>query len=238
MKIKINDVELNTETDFCYKVDETLLNLSVGTIHRKNDLFYIHGKKPLNEFSVSETYTGEWEEYKIIGEDEEGYIIKGEIVKHPYEWTEYITVVSYDDVINFLIEDIQNTSLEISNANIFLGEDSIKAKGLMKVNLHDCFFYKEDIGSMIEIDKGVTINSGTFLDIENGVFNSKISNNTFEGTNKRELFPANQEYFLKVGKCDNVISSYTDKRGYIPTSCTKENADKDVIIIIRRGSSV
>jgi hypothetical protein len=233
MKTTINNLTLDTATDFCYKIDDTVLWLSVGAIYKNGDTFYIHGRKPLNETSVSETFHGEYEKYKIIGEDEDGNVIKGEIEKVPYEWTEYITAVSYIDVINYLIEDIKNTSLEISNANIFLSEDSIKATGLMQVYLHDCFFYKEDKGNMLEIGNGVKLSSGSFIELGSGVFNSKIENNGFDGSNKREMFPANQEYFLKVGKSDAVISSYTNQRGYIPTSCMKENADKDVIIIIR-----
>lgn len=233
MKHTINNIQLDTATDFCYKINDTPLRLSIGAVYRNGDIFYIHGGKPLNESSVSETFHGISEKYIIIDTNEDGTIRKGEIEKVPYEWTEFITIVSQDDIINFLIEDIKNTSLEISNANIFLGEDSIKAKGLMRVYLHDCFFYKENKGDMLEICSDVDLNSSSFFEFGSGVFNAKIGNNVFDGMNKREIFPQNQEYFLKVSKCDKVISSYTNARGYIPTSCMKENADKDVIIIIR-----
>lgn len=207
------------------------IKLSVGTIHKINDEFYVHGSKRLNENSVSETFQGEYEDYKIIGEDENGNIVKGEIVKTPYEWTEYITPVFADDVINYLIEDIKNTSLEISNANIFLSGDPIKAKGLMSVYLHDCFFYKDETGTFVEMGNGEL--KGSFVELKNGVFNAQIGNNVFNGNPKREFWPEKQEFFLKVSKQDNVINSYTDKRGYIPTSCGKENAEKNVTIIVR-----
>jgi len=48
-----------------------------------------------------------------------------------------------------------------------------------------------------------------------------------------ERWPEHGELYLKVEKTDTVITSYTDGRGYIPTSCGKDSKNKQVIIIIK-----
>jgi len=264
MKGSNNGIEFDTEKDFCFvtSTDEWVqpFRLSVGKIYKNENVFYIHGSKPIGDAYISENFErkglrkkrfkddAEKEEFvkearKLVEEkyhvsrDNEDFedlvknVIDESTEEFTYTATEYVSFIAPTDLILLFIEDVKNTSLEISDANIFLSGEPIKAKGLMSVNLHDCFFYKEESGTLIEMDKGEL--KGRFVELTNGVFGAQIKNNVFNGNPKREFWPKNSEFFLKVSKQDTVINSYTDKRGYIPTSCGKDNAEKDVTIVVR-----
>jgi hypothetical protein len=50
---------------------------------------------------------------------------------------------------------------------------------------------------------------------------------------KAERWPAHGRLGLLVEKDDIVITSYTDSRGYIPTSCGVDSKNKTVFIIVK-----
>jgi len=50
---------------------------------------------------------------------------------------------------------------------------------------------------------------------------------------KAQKWPKHGKLSLIVEDKDVIITSYTDSRGYVPTFCGKDNANKTVFIIIK-----
>jgi hypothetical protein len=199
-----------------------LVNLVSGKLYKNGPSFYIHGSKHIGESFVSEDFSDMRDFHKKVG------LKEFEIVQRLVEWTEYISLLTPEEVVKLFIKEINDTSVELSNITMFLDGNGIRTNGLMKLTLDDCMIYREGRGGD---DCCITLGIGCLL-----TGGSSITNSTFIGSlsnNRKEFWPTNQEFDIKVNKNDVVINSYTDKRGYIPTSCGKENAGKIATVILR-----
>jgi hypothetical protein len=212
-----------------------------GSLYRAgNGFYYIHGRRP-----IGNDYTEEVFKRTTEGWDEKSKTI----VKVPYEWTEYISLLSSDDVINLFIEEISKSSVIIKDAE-FLLKKPIITTGLIKVFLDNCIVQLEKDTGFLQID---SIGTGeenfelkeyyeTLDKVVSG--SSKISRNSILGhatyykygsrygqPQIKRHWPENTEYHLKVDKQDKIIESGTDKRGY-PQSCGIENREKGITVIV------
>lgn len=241
MKTIIKNIELNTKTDKRFPV-----NLLSGSLYRvENGLYYIHGGRPIGNDYAKEVFKGTTEEWNENTKT---------VHKVPYEWTEYISLLSADDVINLFIEEISRSAVIIKDAE-FLLKCPIVTTGHAKILMDKCTVNLEgDDAGFITVNSmsaGGTEKGTSDFDLKdyieklddiaskgNILSRNVISPATYYKYGSRygkpqikRHWPENTEYHFKVSKQDKIIESSTDKRGY-PQSCGKENREKGVTVIV------
>lgn len=236
MKTTIKNIELDTKSDKRFPV-----NLLSGSLYRvRNGLYYVHGRRPIGNDYVKEVFKGTTEEYNEKTKS---------VYEVPYEWTEYISLMSADDVINLFIEEVSKSAVIIKDAE-FLLKQPIITRGLLKICLDHCTvnLVGDDAG-FIEINSMATgeykCEFSEYLtkldDVVSGC--STISRNVISPATYykygskhgqpqlKRHWPENTEYHFKVSREDKILESSTDKRGY-PQSCGVENREKGVTVIV------
>ena len=236
MEAIIKNIKFNTKTDKRFPV-----NLLSGSLYRvENGLYYVHGSRPIGDDYVKEVFKGTTEEFNEKTKS---------VYKVPYEWAEYISMLSTDDVINLFIDEISKSAVIIKDAE-FLLKQPIITRGLTTICLDNCTvnLVGDDAG-FLQINSMATGDDNyefeeylTKLDdVVSG--SSKISRNVISPAKyykygsrhgqpqMKRHWPENTEYHFKVGRQDKILESSTDKRGY-PQSCGKVNREKGVTIII------
>lgn len=237
MKANIKNIQLDTKSDKKYPV-----NLNSGSLYRvENGLYYIHGRRPIGNDYAKEIFEGTYEEW-----DEKTKAV----ITVPYEWTEFISLLSADDLINVFTEEISKTAVIIKDAE-FLLKRPIITTGLTKVFLDNCTVHlQDDTAEFLHINSLGTGNEDCdfngYLEKLNDVVSkgSTISRNVIRpatyyykygsrvGQPKiKKYWPENSAYHIEVSKQDQIIESSTDRRGY-PQSCGIENREKGVTIIV------
>lgn len=237
MKAIIKNIQLDTKSDKRFPV-----NLLSGSLYRARDgLYYVHGSRPIGDDYAKEVFNGYYDAW-----DDETL----SYVKHPTEWTEFITLLSADDVINLFIEEISKCSVIIKDAE-FLLKYPIITTGHTKVHLDNCIAHLDnDETGFIEVNSIGTCTQDrpefdeylqmldSIASIGSTISRSRIRSATYYKYGSRygqpqikRHWPENTEYHFKVNRQDQILESSTDKRGY-PQSCGKENREKGVTVIV------
>lgn len=236
MKAIIKNIELDTKSDKRFPV-----NLLSGSLYRvRNGLYYVHGSRPIGDDYAKEVFTGTTEEWNEKTHS---------VYKVPYEWTEYISLMSADDVINLFINEVSKSVVIIKDAE-FLLKYPIITNGLTKICLDNCTVnLAGDNTGFININSMSTGENNCELDEYIGKLEdlmtgySKILRNVISPAKYykygskhgqpqiKRHWPENTEYHFKVNRQDQILESSTDKRGY-PQSCGKENREKCVTVIV------
>lgn len=115
----------------------------------------------------------------------------------------------------------------------FIPRRIIKSITLLPTDNLPDLFIEEIKKSNIDIGDSIVIrDENTLWKFEGNTYSYRIHDNTFYLKSSNIIKISDDEYWIKVNPCDEVINTNTDKRGY-PGSCGTGNKNKDVIIIIK-----
>lgn len=206
MVINIKAIIQNVE--YNTETDEEIMQFMQGTLYKKDDQYYLFCESVLLNNKVRWGKAGEYD---------------GDLptVKEVFE-----------DMINNFEEDIRKRCPMLGNEPMIPRKITNSITLLPRDKLPELFISeikksKIDIGNAIIIEKEYPA-----MRFEGHTYSLNIHDCAFYDRQSNIIEFGEGEFWIKRNPGDELVKGKTDKRGY-PSSCGVENAEKDVIMIIK-----